>query len=60
MKLAKQDKPVAIQRTNHNLKQIHVPGEEMRASQLQELFHLTRIHRKNIMTEQTNANLWSI
>ena len=59
MRLAKQDKPATIQRINHNLKQIHVSGEKMRANQLQELFHLARIHRKN-MTEQTNANPWSI
>ena len=51
MKLAKQDKPATTQRTNHNLKQIHVSGEKMRASQLHELFHLTRIHWKNMTVQ---------
>ena len=65
IKLAKQDKPATIQRTNPNLKQTHVSGEKMHASQLQGLFHLTRIHQKN-MTEQitnkplVNRNFWQV
>lgn len=65
IKLAKQDKPVTIQRTNLNSKQIHVPDEKMHASQLQGLFHLTRIHRKNMREPITNkpsvnCNFWKV
>ena len=65
IKLAKQDKPVTIQRTNLNSKQIHVSDEKMHASQLQGLFHLTRIHRKNMIEPITNKssvnrNFWKV
>ena len=65
IKLAKQDKPVTIQRTNLNSKQIHVSAEKLHASQLQGLFHLTRIHRENTREQITNKpsvnrNFWKV